>query len=164
MKKNKCQTIIKFKAKIVFDPIDKTKKHKDQSSWKNVAICKTYDDIDLYYSWFIFKRFNLTLNRSIRGSHVTIINDKIIDKEKYDKVKKLYNGKEIEFSFNPSEIRSNGEHWWLKVYSDTSKEIRKLIGLTEDPFFPLHLTLGYSNEKNKAHSEYILRQILKYNL
>ena len=48
-----------FKAKIVFDPIDKTKKHKDQSSWKNVAICKTYDDIDLYYSWFIFKRFNL---------------------------------------------------------------------------------------------------------
>lgn len=153
-----------FKAKIIFDPINKTKKHEDQSSWKNVVICITYDDIDLYYSWFLLNRFNLTLNRSIRGAHVTIINDRIPNKITYDKIKNLYDGKEIEFTYNPTEIRSNGKHWWLKVYSEESKEIRKLIGLDENPYMPLHLTLGYSTDKNLEHSKYILNQILKYGL
>jgi len=157
---------MEIKAKIQFDPKDRTSKHKKQSSWKTTVICNIGDDIDLYYAWFLKKRFNLILNRSLRKAHITIVNDRTsdIDTEMYKKMKEHFDGKEITFTYDPEEIRSNGKHWWLKVYSEESKAIRKFMGLPENPYLPLHLTLGYSNEKTNDHSKYILRQILKFGL
>lgn len=159
--KSQTQTI---KAKIIFDPINRTRKHDDQSTWKSVVICSIGGDIDLYYSWFLKNRFNLILNRALRCAHITLVNDRTSDISNYDEVYKKYNGKEITFTYNPEEIRSNGKHWWLKVYSEEAKEIRKSLGLSEIPYMPFHLTIGYSNEKTEYHSKYILRQILNFDL
>lgn len=157
---------MEIKAKILFDPVDRTNKHKKQSSWKNVVICEIDGDIDKYYAWFLEKRFNLVLNRPLRRAHITIVNDRKseMDLDMYEKMKEHFNGKEITFTYEPDEIRSNGKHWWLKVYSEESKAIRKFMGLSENPYQPLHLTIGYCNEKTEYHSKYILRQILKFGL
>ena len=156
--------MLELKTKIIFDPIDLTKKHKSQSSWKRVVTCQTDCDIHEYYAWFLNARFNLKLNKPIRKAHVTIVNDKIHDYELYKMAKQLFHNKEITFKYDPSEIRTNGEHWWIKVYSDDVANIRTVMGLNPKPFFNLHLTIGYANEKNIMHSEYILETILRYDL
>lgn len=155
--------MLEIKTILEFDPVKLTNKHHNQN-WKYNAICLIEGDIDKYYAWFLKKRFNLELNRPIRKAHITIISDKVTDLEKYNQAKQIFDGKEIVFTYEPDEIRTNGEHWWLKVYNTDIEAIREFAGLTRKPFFNLHLTLGYANEKNIAHSEYILRQIMKYNL
>ncbi len=74
--------MFEIKGKIVFDPINVTKKHNAQSAWKKVAIVKFDCDLYEYYSWFLKKRFNLFLNKPLRGTHLTFIND-IVDDEIY---------------------------------------------------------------------------------
>ena len=154
--------IVKVKGIIEFSPEDVTRKHKSQSSWKRVAMIKTNCELDRYYAWFLEKRFSLKLNRSIRGSHVTFINDKM-DMDIFDEGAKIFNGKEITF-YIYLEPRSNSEHWWLRVYSQDAENIRESLGLSRDPYYSFHLTLGYANEKNLEFSDYILRQCQKFEL
>ena len=156
--------MLDIKTTLEFDPVNLTEKHKKQSDWKRTAICLIEGDIDKYYSWFLKKRFNLELNRPIRKAHITIINDRVTDDEKYLQAKQVFDGKEIVFNYLPEEIRSNGEHWWLKIYNTDIEAIREFAGLDRKPHFNLHLTLGYANEKNIYHSEYILRQIMRHEL
>lgn len=156
--------MIEFKTKIVFDPPNVTKKHEAQSSWKKVVLCETNCDMHIYYAWFLMKRFNLILNRPLRKPHVTIVNDKITDYELYKQAKNMFNGKELTFKFDPEEIRTNGEHWWIKIYSEDVENIRAVMGLRPKPYFNLHLTIGHANEKYIDHSKYILNQILRFNL
>lgn len=156
--------MLELKTKILFDPVDLTKKHKLQSSWKRTVVCTTSCDLHAYYAWFLKSRFNLKLNPPIRGTHITIVNDKIVDHKLYEECKKFFNGKEITFKYDPSEIRTNGEDWWIKVYSDDVENIRSCIGLPSKYFYNLHLTIGTANEKNLFHSQYILDTILRYNV
>ena len=51
--------MIEIKGILEFDPVNVTKKHLKQSSWKRTAIVKFNDDISEYYSWFLQKRFDL---------------------------------------------------------------------------------------------------------
>jgi hypothetical protein len=157
--------MLEIKTKIIFDPPEITNKHLKQKDWKNVVICQVNDDTDIYYANFLFKRFGLVLNRSIRKTHITIINDRIseMDVNLYAKAKEAFNGKELTFKFDPSEIRSNGKHWWLKVYSDEADVLRNVVGL-DNPYYPYHLTLGYANERNIENSKNILKAIMFHGL
>lgn len=137
-----------------FQPQNITKKHNNQSSWKRIAMIRCYDDTAAYYSWFLDKRFNLKLNRPLRGSHITFINDKDIEVPNFNEISKIYNKKTIKFYIDPRPF-SNGLHWWLRIYSPESEHIRILCGGSAKPFFGMHLTLGYANEKNIEHSQYI---------
>lgn len=156
--------MLEISTTILFDPINLTDKHEKQSEWKKTVVCVTDSEIDKYYAWFLERRFNLVLNRSIRKAHITIVADRITDKEKYQQAKEIFNGKEIIFKYDPEEIRSNGTDWWIKVYNTDIEAIREFAGLERKPFFNLHCTIGYANEKNLFHSQYILQQILKFNL
>jgi hypothetical protein len=151
--------LIKVKGKIQFEPEDKTRKHKSQASWKRIAMILTNDDLADYYSWFIKRRFNLELNKPLRGSHVSFINDSERDFKEgahlWNEGKKLFDGAEIDFYIDP-EPRTNGEHWWLRVYCPDSEMIRASMGLSPVPYFTLHLTLGYANSRWIDHSNYIL--------
>jgi len=155
--------IFPVRGYLEFEPENVTKKHNFQHSWKRVAMIRTNCDMHLYYAWFLKKRFSLELNKPLRGTHVTIISDKIIDRELFDRIAKTFNKKEILFYVDP-EPRSNGEHWWLRVYCPDAIAIRVAAGLNPDPYFSFHLTLGLANEKNLHHSEYILRQCKRFNL
>jgi len=154
--------LIKIKGILDFYLKDVSKKHISQSSWKKTAIIKTNCDLDKYYAWFLKKRFNLELNLNLRGSHITIIND-IVDNDIYQQASKIFNGREIDF-YIEIEPRSSGLHWWLRSYSTDAESIRESIGLDRIPYHPFHLTIGHANTKYLDHSEYILRQCVKFDL
>jgi len=162
------ENTITIKGKIEFDPKDKTKKHVNQGSWKKVAMILFDGEICEYYSWFIQKRYNLVLNRPLRGAHITFINDREADMNgKWEEIKKKYQGKEIEvvLSVDPrtdsSDDKSKG-HWWFNIPEEDRKELHDLrgeLGLGR-PHWGLHLALGYANEKNMPHSKYIHNLII----
>jgi len=169
------QNII-VKGKIVFDPIDVTTKHKKQTIWKRTAMVMFNDDMCDFYSWFIKKRYNLILNPPIRKSHISFINDSLKDMgiglnitnkieiiKKWDEVKNKWNNKEIEIILNP-DVRGDGEHWWLNIpelYRVDLHNIRKELGL-QRPYWGLHMSIGYANDKNLEHSKYIVNLLTKY--
>lgn len=99
--------VIKIKGEIEFSPEDITKKHKSQSDWKRVALIKTDCDLDRYYAWFLKKRFNLELNKNLRGTHITFISDRL-DKDIFEEGKKLFHGKLIDFYIDPEPMDYTG--------------------------------------------------------
>ena len=154
-------------GKIEFDPVNVTKKHNKQASWKKTAMVKFDCDIWEYYSWLLKKRFNLYLNKPLRGTHLTIINDKFDPETEYlyDQGRQLFHGKEIRIQYDPTLIRANDKgHWWINAQSDDAKNIRSVMGLTPDPYFGFHITIGLATHLQLEHSKYILKQCLKYNL
>ncbi len=171
--------VFKVRGILEFSPKDKTKKHVSQASWKRVAMIRTDCELDRYYAWFLKKRFNLELNKNLRGTHVTFINDRM-SIEKFDQFAQIFNGKEIDF-YVETEPRSSGEHWWLRVHCPEAESIREVMGLSREPFYGMHLTLGHavikypedveSNslspqvKKNYVeHSEYITECSKMYNI
>lgn len=153
-----------FKAKGILDftPQDMTKKHINQSSWKRVAIIKTNCDISEYYAWYLKKRFNLILNKPLRGTHITFISDRL-DKKIFQEASDIFNKKEITFYYEPIP-KSNGLHWWLRAFSTEAEDIREALGLDRNPYFGMHLTIGIANEKNIDHSKYILECCKKFQI
>jgi hypothetical protein len=152
--------LLKVAGVMEFEPEDRTRKHKSQASWKRVAMIRTNDDLADYYAWFINRRFNLPLNKPLRGAHVSIVNDAERDfaygvEPRWENVKRKYGGKPMDF-FIDLEPRTNGEHWWFRVYCPAGEDMREELGLKREPFYSLHMTIGYANDKNRAHSDYIL--------
>ena len=154
--------VIKARGKLNFFPEKKTRKHEAQASWKVHALIETSCDLERYYAWFIETRFGLKLNKTLRGSHISFIADRF-DTDKWNEAAAIFHDTEIDFYYE-IEPRSNGEHWWLRVHCPEAESIRESIGLTREPYFAFHLTLGFVNEKNLEHSEYILRQCKNFNL
>lgn len=155
--------VIEIKGKINFFPPNETKKHNHQSEWKKHALIETECDLERYYAWYLENRFNLKLNKTLRGSHISFIADRYSDMEKWDMTAKKYHDTEITFYYE-IEPRSNIEHWWLRVHCPQAEDIREELGLPREPYHPFHLTLGYANNKNIEHSEYILEQCIRFNL
>jgi len=151
--------VFKVRGILDFSPEDKTKKHVSQASWKKVAMIRTNCELDRYYAWFLKKRFNLELVRNLRGTHVTFINDRM-DAKTFNQFAELFTGKEIDF-YVETEPRSNGEHWWLRVHCPEAESIREIMGLSREPFFGMHLTLGRAEERYPEGVEENNNSILK---
>ena len=154
--------LFKVKGILDFTPPNFTKKHNEQSEWKCVAIIKTNCDIYKYYAWFLKTRFNLVLDKPLRGTHITFISDRM-NKDIFIEGSKIFNNKEITFYYD-NEPRGNGNHWWLRVWSPEAESIRQVMGLNPVPYFTFHLTLGRANSRNIEHSKYILDCCKMFNL
>lgn len=160
-------------GKIGFEPANKTKKHEKQASWKSVAMVFIDGEVAEYYAWFIKRRYNLVLNKPLRGAHISFINDRIGDmtlngqrsvedvNRLWSEVKAKWDGKEIEIVLDLSP-RFDKTHWWLNVAHESRTElhgIRAELGLGK-PYFGLHMSLGYANERNLIHHKYITNGII----
>lgn len=145
--------MLQISGKIISSPPDVSKKHKKQSNWKSAAIVQFNDDFCNYYRWFLKKEFGLTLNQPLRGSHITVVNDRTSDMKDGADIMDI-NGKEITVYYDPLNIRSNNEHWWINAESKDIEDIRESLGLCRTPYFGLHLTIGMSNELNREMSEF----------
>lgn len=152
---------------IKFDPKDRTNKHKKQSKWKKVAMILFDGDITEYYSWWVKKRYGIQLNKPLRGAHITFISDKSENVINWDRVKNKYHNTNVTIKLNltpktDSNDPNSSYHWWLTV-PEAEREpihnIRRELGLPR-PYFGLHMTIGYCNEKNVEQSKYIHRLIL----
>lgn len=159
-------------GKISFYVEDKTKKHKEQSSWKKIAMVFIDGDVTDYYAWFINRRYNLVLNKPQRGAHISFINDSVKDlslnglrtNEEVNKIwndtKSKWDGKIIPITINLNP-RSDLIHWWFNVPHEERtllQSIREELGLGK-PYWGVHMTIGYANSKNEEHSKYIVEGI-----
>lgn len=155
-------------GKIGFEPINKTKKHESQASWKRIAMIFFGGDICDYYAWFINKRYNLELVKPLRGGHISFINDHVRDMIKngnfseeeanisWNQAKSKWDGIYIPITLDLSP-RTNEKHWWLNIPTDACKTlntIRQEVNLGP-PTYRYHMSIGYVNERNAEHSKYI---------
>jgi len=159
---------VKTHGTIIFDLDDKTKKHKEQSSWKKTAFVLIGGDECQYYSWFLEKRYGLKLNIPLRLSHISFINDSMKDLSLngqrtneethalWEATKLKWGGKEVPIilDVNP---KTDDRVWWLNIPHEERgllQGIREELGLAR-PFWGMHMSIGYANEKNLPHSIYI---------
>jgi len=159
---------ITLTGKIAFEVENKTKKHNVQSSWKRMAMVHLDGDVTDYYAWFVNKRYNLILNKPLRGGHISFINDSIKDLSingtktieqidaTWEAVKLKWHNQVIPITLdlNP---KTDDRIWWLNIPQDEREllhSIRAELGLGR-PFWGLHMSIGYANEKNIFHSIYI---------
>jgi len=159
---DKYSKIFKLEANIEFEPSHISKKHARQGEWKKVVILTTGCDIHKYYSWFLQSRFDLKLNSPVRGTHLTIVSDRV-DSDLWESAKHKYDSKKMSFYYE-NILRSNGEHWWLRAWSPEAERLRSIMGLERDPFYSFHVTIGNTNPKTQEFSEYILAQCKKFEL
>jgi len=157
---------VTFEGTLVFDPIDRTAKHKKQSSWKKVAMVVIDGEIapnkrikgDTWglYAWFLKKRYNIILNPPLRGTHISFINDREGDlnggkgtreerEHMWNQLKKKYHHTKIQVTLS-TDVRSDGNHWWLVMPEEDRTELHKIrseVGLGR-PFYGLHMSIGYA--------------------
>src|ERR1035438_6563809 len=120
---------ITYGGRILFEPENKTKKHDSQSSWKKMALVIIEGELTEYYSWFVQKRYSLTLNKPLRGAHISFINDSVKDMSLdgqrsivevdalWEEVKKKWDGKKIQVILD-LDPRTDGRTWWLNIPHD----------------------------------------------
>lgn len=125
-------------------------------------------DVTEYYAWFIKKRYNLELNKPLRGAHVSFINDTIKDlscnnTKTMDQIDVTWNTVKTKWDKQVIPIvldispKTDNKHWWLPIPNEERgllHGIRSELGLGR-PYWGLHMTIGYANEKNIDHSIYI---------
>lgn len=131
-------------------------------------------DVCEYYAWFLQKRYSITLNKPLRGAHISFINDSMRDLSQnndkseeeilqlWEDVKAKWDGKEIDIvlDLNP---KTDGRIWWLDIPNEEREglqAIRNELGL-DRPYFGMHMSIGYANEKNIEHSEYLHNMMIK---
>ena len=166
-------TSITYWGEILFDPQNRTNKHEEQKSWKRTAMVMLDGGQELtnYYAWFIKRQYGFPLNQTLRGAHISFLNDHIRDiagdsREESDalwkEVKKKYNKKRI--SVNVSlDVRTDGAYWWLPVVEEDRvelQEIRSELGLGR-PYFGMHMNVGSPNEHNRVSSDYFHKLLSK---
>jgi len=100
-------------------------------------------DIVYYYNrvcnWMLHKQNKITW--PLHGAHITVVAGK------YTKVKKNWGYRADEtVKFNYGTLTNNDNYFWLVVDCPEASEIREKLGLSPEPKWPYHLTVGYLNE------------------
>jgi hypothetical protein len=80
------------------------------------------------------------LQRPAWGAHISILrNEEPPDEKKF--LWEKYAGETLKFEYTTF-VKNNGDHWWLPVTCEKALEIRVELGLSRNPYYPLHLTFG----------------------
>jgi hypothetical protein len=120
-------------------------KAKEEQNWWVVLDCDP--DIGKYYRHL----YHLSSHRCRRlwrpawAEHVTVLRNEE-PPEPFKPLWERYAGETVEFTVSPV-LRTNGEFCWLDVTCDFLLDLRVELGLAREPEYPLHLTVGHTNER-----------------
>lgn len=106
--------------------------------WWVVVDCQK--DIGNYYRYLYSHYFYKckTIQRPAWDEHISVVrNEEPPNKNLWNK----YEGCEIQFTYQPN-IETDGSYYWLPVECDFLLDLRVELGLSREPEFPLHLTIG----------------------
>lgn len=103
-------------------------------------ILKCDREIIRYYQHIFYTLYFKKLQTAMWGSHCSIVRgEKPCDAGAWKK----FDGQEIEFNYSyDGEFYSNGQHFWIKAWSNSFSEIRESLGLPKEPRVPFHLSIG----------------------
>lgn len=119
------------------------------SSSDRWAIISCDDEISKYYRYLYSKEYpylNMMaankLTRPVWGAHISFIRSEFIPNFK---LWGLGANKLIEFEYDNGVV-DNGEYYWLKARCPYLLDLREKYGLSREPRFGLHLTIGRTIE------------------
>lgn len=127
-------------GKLVYSP----RSHLGSNEKWLVLMCD--DEIGLYYRSLYAKEYppylngdhSLKLSRPVWGSHISIIRGEYIPKIE---LWGIDTNKIIEFEYDDGVV-DNKEYFWLKVKCPYLNNLRVKYGLSPEPRFGFHLTIG----------------------
>jgi hypothetical protein len=134
---------VKSIGKLIYSP----RTHLSSSDKWAVLMCD--DEISKYYRHLYTMEYPYLnggmcqkLTRPVWGAHISLIrNERVSDMKLWG----LDANKLIEFDYEPGVI-SNGEYYWLKVSCPYLGDLRVKYGLSREPRFGLHLTIGRTTQ------------------
>lgn len=117
-------------------------------SWWLIAFVE--GEVSEYYAWFLKKQTGIILQKPAWGSHVSVVRgEEPVNKDLWKK----YDNEVITIEYDP-DVRTNSDHWWLRVTSERMFDIREELGLIRKHELSLHLTLGRPIPRHEVVSEY----------
>jgi hypothetical protein len=130
-------------GKLVYSP----RSHLGSNDKWAAVLCD--DEISRYYRYLYSKEYpylnsgrSTTLTRPIWGSHISLVRNEPIPNPK---LWRLDEGKIIEFEYEGG-VLGNSKYYWLKVQCPYLEDLREKMGLSRQPRFGLHLTIGVSSK------------------
>ena len=130
-------TMIKSIGKLVYSP----RSHLANPQKWLVLMCD--DGISEYYRHLFYKEYPWKgkLTRPVWGAHISVIRGEYTD----PKLWQLDSGKIIDFEYEDG-VLDNEEYYWLKVRSNYLSNLREKYGLSREPKFGFHLTIGRTTQ------------------
>lgn len=134
---------MKSTGKIVYSP----RTHLASSDRWLVMMCD--DEISKYYRHLYSKEYpylnsgrGIKLTRPVWGTHISIIRGEFIPNFK---LWRQDNNKIVEFDYEAG-VKDNGEYYWLKATCPFLGDLREKYGLSREPRFGFHLTIGRTTQ------------------
>lgn len=125
-------------GKLVYNP----RTHLASSEKWLVLMCD--DEISKYYRhmFYVEAPWKGKLTRPVWGTHISVIRGERVDLKLWG----IDANKLIEFEYEGG-VLDNGEYYWLKAKCDYLSDLREKYGLTRDPKFGFHLTIGRTTQQ-----------------
>jgi hypothetical protein len=128
-------------GKLVYSP----RTHLSSSDKWIVLMCD--DEISKYYRHLYEKEYpylnsgrGVKLTRPVWGAHISVVrNERLTVSNRIDE------GKIIEFEYEGGVI-DNKEYYWLRVICPYLEDLREKMGLSRQPRYGFHLTIGRTTE------------------
>ena len=136
--------MLKSIGKLTYNP----RSHLGSNEKWLVLMCD--DEISRYYRTLFTKEYPYAngekyrgkLTRPVWGTHISIIRGEFIPNMR---LWGLEANKIVEFEYDGG-VLDNGEYYWLKAKCPYLSHLRERYGLTPEPRFGFHLTIGRTTE------------------
>ena len=125
----------------MYDPHKSGRRIIKSSDWW--IILRTDEGLIEYYKYLIGRKWDVKFEQTIWGSHISV-NRGVAppNKELWGK----YKGEKVEFQYTNNIYRANDLFFCIDAYSKRLEEIRVELGLTPQPKYGFHLTIGRINK------------------
>jgi hypothetical protein len=133
----------KSSGKLTYSPETHLRANKGWNRWL-VLMCD--EELGQYYRSLYQREFfyRAKLQRPVWGSHISTIRGETI--QNHD-IWGLGKDHIIQFEYEPP-VQDNGEYYWLPVHCDELSAIREAYGLSREPRFGFHLSIGRTTNEN----------------
>lgn len=102
-------------------------------------ILRTDDAIIEYYQWWIESELRIKLQRPLFGAHISVIRGE--EPIHNSSLWKIRQGESLQVYYSPFLEHAEG-FWWLPILCPQLEEIRLELGLSPQPQYGFHMTVG----------------------
>ena len=150
--------MIEIDGRIVYDP--QAISGNSEALFKPWWVIVSFGDSEIsdFYSWLVYKRTSVKLQKPAWGSHVSVVRGEVPPNA--DKWKE-WDGEIVKIIYDP-DVRTNGNHWWLRASCPRLGDLRENLGLSRDGWYNLHITIGIAIPRDYERSNIALKSLMRF--
>lgn len=95
-----------------------------------------------YYLWWYWRKKHVKLMKSKHGAHISAVRGEEENIEKGHWERDIESRPEVTFFYSHEDLIEGDNYVWLNVHGEDLVKIRTELGLSEQPPFGWHLTIG----------------------